>query len=150
MAAIKIGDMCPAYDWNKCEKIQCDYCKHFNAYCINKNNEEIVDCKYSKIPTVEPKFNKGDLVWYLDYGEFPTNEKVRKAEWDGSKWMYYCGRKQTAYEVFGTNEECRKSLAKHMAKKALQQLQEAVKYAGGLNNLKQLMDVNDLKLLKLE
>lgn len=147
MAAIKFGDICPAYDWISCDKFHCDNCSHLDGYFLDDENNEIVGCKYSKIPYFDSPFNVGDMVWYLDEGRFPTNEKVRKIVWCGTCYKYLCGRKQTSYTVYRTKEECHNALAIKECKDGIIKIKDAIQLAGGVENLKQLINIDSVKLL---
>lgn len=84
----KKGEKCPCYEWNKVDD-SCKYCQGYNGVF-----EDGVDCKYSQIPNKEPKFKKGEILYYLEYHDIVSQDSIRDLKWDGFNWNYYFGRKR--------------------------------------------------------
>lgn len=99
----KYGETCPAYDWVNCEKSRCDYCKG----CSNQYADG-VECRYSMLPTHEPRFKVGENVWFLEYHDLLGQSTIRKMAWDRWQWIYWMKRKQNPNSddtVFSTRRE---------------------------------------------
>ena len=98
---LQIGEKCPAFDyWDVDIDYHCKHCRGNRGIFSNG-----IDCGFSKIPTCEPKFNIGELV----YGYPGLQNKIRKREWDGRfEWVYYFARERTPRsekKIFRTRKE---------------------------------------------
>ena len=102
---VELGKQCPALErWIVGESCTCEYCEGCLGVFANG-----VDCGYSKIPTSEPKFKVGDIV----YAHPGLQYKIRKVEWDGKfKWVYLFTRERTPHSernIFATRREYREN-----------------------------------------
>ena len=90
---IFFGQPCPCYDWVKeLDGSQCKHCRgNIGLY------PDSVDCSYSKVPTVEPKYAVGQKAWRVEGMMYTFGSIIRLVEWDGFEWQYTFKRERTRF-----------------------------------------------------
>lgn len=92
---IKFGETCPKYNWVKanCNKDIDQLSPCLTCQGLDYIGDGYLVCKYSEVPTIEPKYKIGQIVFSSD--DYAEKLKVRSATWDGFKWRYKVSRKQS-------------------------------------------------------